>query len=198
VRVAVYARVSTLNGHQDPETQLIALRDYCKQREWTVAHEYVDKGVSGAKDSRPALNQLMTDAKRRRFDVCLVWKLDRFGRSTRHLVNALAEFNALGIAFVSMTDSLDTTTPQGRLMFAIISAMAEFERELIRERVKAGLRRARAKGHKPGFERQALDLGAIRERNDAGETIRQIAKSLGISAALIYRRFAEVKAKTTT
>lgn len=189
MRVGLYARVSTMNGHQDPETQLLALRDYCKQRGWDIVGEYVDKGVSGAKDSRPALNRLMLDAKRRKFDVVLIWKLDRFGRSLRHLVNALAEFEALGVAFVSMTDSLDMTTPQGRLMFGIISAMTEFERALIQERVKAGMRRAKSLGHLPGRKRQPLDIADIKNRHEVfGESYRQIAKRLGISPALITKR----------
>ncbi len=188
MRVAIYARVSTVNGHQDPETQLFALRELCQQRGWTIIEEYVDRGVSGAKESRPSLNRLMADAKRRRFDVVLVWKLDRFGRSLRHLVNSLGEFEALGIAFVSMTDSLDMTTPQGRLMFGIISSMTEFERELIRERVKAGMRRAKAKGSKIGRPSPILDLDAIRARITTGEQRQHIAADLGVSPALITKR----------
>lgn len=189
MKVALYARVSTTNGMQDPETQLVALREYCKQRGWDITEEYVDKGVSGAKESRPALNRLMLDAKRGRFEVVLVWKLDRFGRSLRHLVNSLAEFEALGIAFVSMTDSLDMTTPQGRLMFGIISAMTEFERALIVERVKAGMRHAKAKGSKIGRpQAKIFDLDAVRARIAAGELRQDIAKALGVSPALITKR----------
>src|SRR5580704_6331696 len=129
MRVAIYARVSTLNG-QDPEMQTRELKEYCQRRGWPIEGEYVDAGVSGAKDSRPELNRLMADAKRRKFDLILVWKLDRFGRSLRHLVNALAEFESLGIAFVSLSDNPDLSTASGRLMFNIIGAMAEFEREL--------------------------------------------------------------------
>jgi DNA invertase Pin-like site-specific DNA recombinase len=188
MKVALYARVSTVNGGQNPEMQLATLREYCQQRGWAIVEEYVDHGVSGAKESRPALNRLMTDAKRRRFEVVLVWKLDRFGRSLRHLVNSLAEFEALGIAFVSMTDSLDMTTPQGRLMFGIISSMTEFERSLIRERVKAGMKNAKAKGHLPGRKRQKLNLDSIRERITAGESMRTVAKTLSISPALLSKR----------
>jgi DNA invertase Pin-like site-specific DNA recombinase len=188
MKAALYARVSTVNGGQNPETQLFALREHCEHRGWAIAEEYVDNGVSGAKESRPALNRLMLDAKRRKFDVVLVWKLDRFGRSLRHLVNSLAEFEALGIAFVSMTDSLDMTTPQGRLMFGIISSMTEFERSLIRERVKAGMRNAKAKGHLPGRKRMKLDLNGIRARIQGGESLRQVARSLGISPALLSKR----------
>jgi len=144
-RVALYARVSTLNHNQDPELQLAELREYATRRGWAIAEEFVDRGVSGSKESRPALNRLMADAHRRRFDAVLVWKIDRFGRSLKHLVNALAELDARGVAFVSMRDNLDLTTPSGRLMFQIIGAMAEFERSLIQERVRAGLRNARAR-----------------------------------------------------
>ena len=126
-RVALYARVSTSNGQQDPEMQLRELREYAERRAWQIADIYTDT-VTGSKDSRPALNRLMNDAKQRRIDAVLVWKLDRFGRSLRHLVNALAELEALGVAFVSLRDNLDLTTPSGRLMFQIIGAMAEFER----------------------------------------------------------------------
>jgi DNA invertase Pin-like site-specific DNA recombinase len=126
------------------------LREYAARRGWLIVEEYTDQGVSGAKESRPALNRLMADAHRRRFDAVLVWKLDRFGRSLRHLVNALAEFEAVGVAFVSLRDNLDLSTPAGRLMFQIIGAMAEFERTLIAERVRAGMRNARAKGQRIG------------------------------------------------
>src|SRR5215467_7778123 len=145
MKAAIYCRVSTVGHGQDVGMQLRELREYCAARKWTIAAEYTDT-ASGAKDKRPGLNQLMVAAKSRRFDVVLVWKLDRFGRSLRHLVNALAELEAVGVAFVSMTDNVDLTTPAGRLMFQVIAAMGEFERELIRERVRAGLRNAQAKG----------------------------------------------------
>ena len=137
-RVALYARVSTHNG-QDPEVQLRDLREYAGRRGLEIVKEYTDVGISGSKDSRPMLNELVADAHRRRFDAVLVWKFDRFARSLRHLVNALAELEALGVAFISFRDNVDLSTPSGRLMFQIIGAMAEFERSLIQERVKAGL-----------------------------------------------------------
>ena len=147
--LALYAPVSTLNGNQDPEMQLRELREYADRRGWQAAGEYADHGVSGSKESRPELNRLMADAHRRRIDAILVWKIDRFGRSLKHLVNALADLGAYGVAFVSLRDNLDLSTPSGRLMFAVIGAMAEFERALIQERVKAGLRNAQAKGAAP-------------------------------------------------
>src|ERR1019366_9179207 len=148
-RVAIYARVSTLHG-QNPEMQLDELREYASRRGWSITREYVDQGISGSKESRPELNQLMDDAHRRKFDAVLVWKIDRFGRSLKHLVNALADLSAYGVAFVSLRDNIDLSTPSGRLMFQIIGAMAEFERSLIQEHVRAGLRNARAKGKKFG------------------------------------------------
>lgn len=155
-RVALYARVSTLNS-QDPEMQLSELREYAGRRGWQIANEYTDHGLSGCTESRPALNRMMSDAKRRRFDTILVWKIDRFGRSLKHLVNALAELAALGIAFVSLRDHLDLSTPSGRLMFQIIGAMAEFERALIQERVRAGILNAKAKGIRVGRPRVIVD-----------------------------------------
>ncbi len=159
--MALYARVSTSNGHQDPEMQLRELREYAGRRGWEIAGEYIDHGVSGSKESRPELNRLMTDAHRRRFDAVLVWKIDRFGRSLKHLVNALADLGAYGVAFVSLRDNLDLSTPSGRLMFQIIGAMAEFERALIQERVKAGLRNAQAKGKRLGRPRRVVDASRI-------------------------------------
>jgi DNA invertase Pin-like site-specific DNA recombinase len=128
---------------------------------WQITEEYIGHGVSGCKESRPALNRLMSDACRRRFDAILVWKIDRFGRSLKHLVNSLAELEALGVAFVSLRDNLDLSTPSGRLMFQIIGAMAEFERALIQERVRAGLRNARAKGRRLGRPRVIVDVSRI-------------------------------------
>jgi putative DNA-invertase from lambdoid prophage Rac len=151
-KVVLYARVSKLNGYQDPEVQLSALRAFCSARSWTVMHEYVDHGYSGSKTKRPALDKLMTAARTGSldFDAVLVWKIDRFGRSVQHLCNAVTELDEAGIAFISMTDNLDMSSPTGRLMFHMLSAMAEFERALIQERIKSGLRHARAKGHIPG------------------------------------------------
>lgn len=187
MKTAIYARVSTNSNGQSPEMQLRELRGYCERRSWTVASEYIDTGISGAKDSRPELNRLMADAHKRRFDAVLVWKLDRFGRSLKHLVNALAEFEALGIAFVSLTDHLDLSTPQGRLMFGIIGAMAEFERSLIQQRVKAGIENARAKGKRIGRKPIALDLPRLRALRSEGRTIRQIASALGCSRSLVHK-----------
>jgi DNA invertase Pin-like site-specific DNA recombinase len=153
MRVALYARCSTLDKGQDPELQLSAMREHCARRGWDIVGEFVDQGISGAKESRPALNKLMRDAHSRKFDAVMVWKLDRFARSLKHLVNALADLEALGVAFVSLSDNLDLSTPSGRLMFQIIGAMGEFERALIRERVIAGMAHAKAKGVRVGRPR---------------------------------------------
>jgi DNA invertase Pin-like site-specific DNA recombinase len=185
-RVALYARVSTSNGQQDPEMQLRELREYAKHRGLIIIGEYVDR-MSGSKDSRPALNQLMTDASRRKFDTVLVWKLDRFGRSLRHLVNAIAELEALGVAFISFRDNLDLSTPSGRLMFHVVSAMAEFERALIQERVKAGLRNAKAKGKRLGRPRADVDLSQVEALRASGASWREIAGKLGIGLGTVHR-----------
>jgi DNA invertase Pin-like site-specific DNA recombinase len=179
-RVALYARVSTLNG-QDPEMQLRELREYASRRGWTITSEYVDQGVSGSKESRPELNQLMADAHRRKFDAVLVWKIDRFGRSLKHLVNALADLCAYGVAFVSFRDNLDLSTPSGRLMFQIIGAMAEFERSLIQERVRAGLRNARAKGKKFGRPRAQVDAVRVAALRQEGLSWSQVCRTLNVS-----------------
>jgi DNA invertase Pin-like site-specific DNA recombinase len=185
-RVALYARVSTNHG-QDPELQLRELREYASRRSWVIIEEYVDRGVSGSKQSRPALNRLMTDAHRRKFDAVLVWKLDRFGRSLRHLVNALAELEARGVGFVSLRDNLDLGTPSGRLMFQVIGAMAEFERSLIQERVKAGLRNAKAKGKKLGRPRLDVDEDKIQELRASGASWRAIARKMGVGTGTVLR-----------
>src|SRR5215467_583323 len=180
MRVAIYARVSTTSG-QSPEMQLSDLREYASRRGWEVFAEYVDNGVSGMKESRPELNRLMADAHRRHFDVVLCWKIDRFGRSLKHLVNALADLDAYGVAFVSLRDNLDLGTPSGRLMMQLLGAMAEFERNLIQERVKAGLAHARAKGVKLGRPGRQLDVSQVHALHSAGASIRQIAAQLGSS-----------------
>jgi DNA invertase Pin-like site-specific DNA recombinase len=185
-RVALYARVSTLNG-QDPEMQLSELREYASRRGWSITREYVDQGVSGSKESRPELNQLMSDAHRRKFDAVLVWKIDRFGRSLKHLVNALADLCAYGVAFISFRDNLDLSTPSGRLMFQIIGAMAEFEQSLIQERVKAGLRNARAKGRRLGRPPVRADIPEIHRLRSQGLSWRAIALKLGLGLGTVVR-----------
>src|SRR6266550_1823610 len=180
MKAAIYARVSTANHGQDVSMQTRELREYCERRGFEIADEYTDIGVSGSKGSRPELNRLMADAKQRRFDAVCVWKLDRFGRSLRHLVNALADLESLGVSFVSIKDNLDLSTPSGRLMFQIIGAMAEFERSLIQERVKAGLRNARAKGKTLGRPRAVVSESKINSLRASGASWREVAKQLGV------------------
>jgi len=150
MRVAIYARVSTIGNGQSPEMQVRELREYCHRRGWEISGEYVDNGFSGAKDSRPELNRLMADAHKRRFDTVCVWKFDRFARSVSHLLRALETFKALGIEFVSFSEQMDTSTTTSKMIFTVLGAVAELERSLIAERVRAGLRNARAKGKRLG------------------------------------------------
>src|ERR1700674_2919205 len=151
MRVAIYGRVST--AEQNAAMQIEELRAYCGRRQWEIVEEFIGAGVSGSKESRPALNRLLADAKRRRFDTVLVYRYDRFARSLRQLVNALSEFDALGIHFVSLHEGVDTSTPNGRLVFGIFASIAEFERELIRSRVRSGIAAARARGKRIGRPR---------------------------------------------
>jgi DNA invertase Pin-like site-specific DNA recombinase len=183
MRAAAYARVSTLD--QEPENQLRELRRYVEARGW-AAVEYVDRGVSGSKDRRPALDQLLADAKRRRFDVLVCWRLDRLGRNLRHLITLLDDLQALGVAFVSLAEGIDATTPAGKLQMHILGAIAEFERERIRERVLAGLQRARAQGRRLGRPRSQPALIAI-----PGGSVRAAARVWGISKSTAARWISE-------
>jgi DNA invertase Pin-like site-specific DNA recombinase len=155
----------------------------------------VDHGVSGSRESRPALNELMDGARQRKFDAVLVWKLDRFGRSLRHLVNALADLEGYGVAFISLRDNLDLSTPSGRLMFHIIGAMAQFERSLIQERVRAGLRNARSKGRKLGRPKLILDAARIAAVRSKGRSWASVATELGVGEATVRRAAASAPAK---
>lgn len=186
MRVALYARVSILNG-QNPENQLGELREYASRRGWEVIDEYVDAGVSGSKDSRPSLNRLMSHAHQRKFDGICVWKLDRFGRSLKHLVTAISELEALGVTFISLKDNWDLSTPSGRLMFQIVGAMAEFERELIRERIRAGMRRRKLEGYVLGRAPLNVDHKAIVADRVRGMSLTQVARKYSVSRATVVR-----------
>jgi len=190
MKVAIYARVSTANNGQDPAMQTRELREYCERRGWIAAGEYVDVGISGAKDRRPELDRLMADAHKRRFDVVAVWKFDRFARSVSHLLRALDTFRVLGIEFVSLSESLDTATPAGRMVFTVLGAVAELERSLIAERVRAGLRNARAKGKKLGRPLLIVDRTRIDRLRSQGRTVREIATELGYSRSLVHKTLA--------
>jgi len=189
-RVALYARVSTTD--QSTESQLLDLKRYVSERGWNIYQEYVDEGISGTKDSRPALNELMNDAKKRRFDVVLVWRFDRFARSTKHLILALEEFKNLGIDFVSYQENIDTSSPLGSAIFTIISAVAQLERDIIAERVKAGLRRAKENGKRLGRPKTSVDVEKLRQLRSEGFSLRLIAGQVGIS----HTKVAQMLAKT--
>lgn len=183
MRAAIYARVSTLD--QEPENQLQELRRYIAARGWTAV-EYVDRGESGAKDRRPQLDRLVADAKRRRFDVVVCWRLDRLGRSLRHLILLIDELHALGVSFVSLSEGIDATTPAGRLQLHVLGAIAEFERDRIRERVLAGLQRARMQGKRLGRPRTRPAMIDV-----PGGTVRAAAQAWGVSKTTAAKWIAE-------
>jgi DNA invertase Pin-like site-specific DNA recombinase len=187
MRAALYARVSTSNHGQDVGMQTRELREYCERRGWQIVGEYLDEGISGAKDSRPELNRLMADAHKRRFDAVIVWRFDRFARSVSHLLRALETFNALGVAFVSLSEQIDTTTPTGKMIFTVLGAVAELERSLIAERVRAGLRNARAKGKQLGRPRVVVDTARIRALRAQGLSWPAIARETGLSVGTVYQ-----------
>jgi DNA invertase Pin-like site-specific DNA recombinase len=197
VRVALYVRCSTLD--QDTDLQARELRVYAEKRGWVIVDEYTDKGVSGAKARRPSLDQLMAGARRREFDTVAVWRFDRFARSVRHLLTALDEFNALGVSFVSLRESIDFGTPLGRAMFTIVGAMAELEREIIRERVCAGVAKARAKGRRLGRPQRWNTAQITKAENlrAAGKSWREIAMTVGLPVRTV-RRAVAVVAKSPT
>jgi putative DNA-invertase from lambdoid prophage Rac len=192
MNIAIYARVSTNNKGQDVDMQLIDMRKSIESKGWGLFKEYVDRGVSGSKSSRPQLDKLMRDASEKKFDAVLVWKLDRFGRSVRHLVNAIAELESFGVAFISLKDSIDLTTAQGRLMFQIIAAMAEFERELIRERVKAGMANARTKGKQIGRPSLGINRDEVVALKASGKSWAEVSDALYCSPATAKRAYGSV------
>src|SRR5271154_6113992 len=192
LRVAVYARVSTIGNGQSPEMQLRELREHCDRRGWQISCEYVDEGISGSKEKRPRLDTLMADAHRRKFDAVIVWRFDRFARSVSHLLRALETFNALGIAFVSLSENLDTSTPAGRMVFTVLGAVAELERSLIAERVRAGLRNAKAKGKRLGRPRVNVDASHMARLRTQGRSWREIVAETGVSKGSAQRAFASL------
>ena len=204
-RIALYARVSTskcekcgkrhsdhheILDHeyrgQDSEVQLRELREYVELRGWQITEIYTDS-VSGTKNSRPGLDKLMSDAARRRFDVVVVWRFDRFARSVSHLLRALEQFQSLGIDFISLSENVDTSTPTGKMIFTVLGAVAELERSLIVERVKAGIRNARAKGKKLGRPRADVRESQIEALRASGASWRAIAKEMGVGVGTVHR-----------
>jgi DNA invertase Pin-like site-specific DNA recombinase len=185
-RVGLYARVSTMNG-QDPNVQLLELREYCQRRNFEIAEEFVDKGISGSRERRPGLDRLMVVCRKRLLDGVVVYRYDRFARSLRQLVNALEEFRALDIDFISIHEGVDTSTPNGRLVFGIFASIAEFERELIRDRVRSGLAAAKARGKKLGRPRVDADVERIASLRASGASWRAISRRTGVSVRTILR-----------
>jgi len=193
MRAALYARVSTTDKGQDSDLQLQELREYATRRGW-AAQEYVDDGVSGAATKRPALDELLRAARSRKVDTIIVWRLDRLGRSLSHLLAMLNEFESLGVKFISLRENIDMSTPTGRLMAHLLGAFAEFEREIIRERVRAGIATARRKGKKVGRAPTApIVLQQIIELHATGMSMRKIAKKTKSSLAVVQRTLANYK-----
>jgi len=186
---AIYARVST--SDQNCDMQLRDLREYCQRRAWKAV-EYVDTGVSGVKASRDQLDRLMADARRRRVDVVICWRFDRFARSTKHLLNALEEFQSLGVGFVSHQETIDSTTPMGKMMFTVISALAEFERSVLIERVRAGIDTARSKGKTLGRPRRVFRRDVAVELRAAGYSWRRLSRELRIPVSTLREACAEM------
>jgi DNA invertase Pin-like site-specific DNA recombinase len=194
MRIGIYARVSTKD--QSCEMQLRDLRAYCTARQLEVVREYVDLGQSGTKDSRPQLNALMDDARKRRLDAVLCWRFDRFARSTKHLLCALEEFRSLGLGFISYQENIQTDSPIGQALFVIIAAVAQLERDLICERVTAGIRNARANGKRLGRPRQYVDPDSIRELQASGLSLRQVAAQLNVGYGTVRARLQSSERKS--
>lgn len=185
MKAALYARVST--SDQNCEMQLRELREYCVRRGWDIAGEHIDTGWSGAKASRPQLDRLMQDARRRRFDTVLVWKLDRWGRSLAHLVQSIQELSGLGVRFIAITQNIDTdeSNPMARLLMHLMGAFAEFEREMIRDRTVSGVRAAKARGKVLGRPRRVFRRDEVVSMRAAGSSWSMIARALGVPVSTV-------------
>jgi DNA invertase Pin-like site-specific DNA recombinase len=186
MKTAIYARCSTGSGNQSPDSQLHEIREYCSHRKWQITQEYVDLGISGAKERRPELDKLLADAHRRRFSAIVVFRFDRMSRSVSHLLRTLETLRALGIEFVSLSEQIDTSTPAGKMIFTVLGAVAELERSLIAERVRAGLRNARAKGKTLGRPRKIANSEEIKRLRSQGASWRAVGTALGVSAATAF------------
>jgi DNA invertase Pin-like site-specific DNA recombinase len=189
-RALLYGRCSTKDKGQDPEMQMRELREFCLRRGWTIAGEYVDNGVSGAKQDRPELNRLMEDAAAGKGDVVAVWKFDRMARSVSHLLRVLETFNEGGLQFCSLSEQIDTTTPAGKMVFTVLGAVAELERSLIAERVRAGLRNARAKGKTLGRPVIAVDPEEVKRMRAQGQSWKKVASHFGVSIGRAFKALA--------
>jgi DNA invertase Pin-like site-specific DNA recombinase len=175
--------------------QVREFQEFCGSRKWIVADQYIDKGISGSKERRPQLDRLMADARKRKFDAVLVYRFDRFARSMRQLVNALAEFQSLGIEFISLHEGIDTSTPNGRLVFGIMASIAEFERELIRDRVRSGIQQARARGKRLGRPRVHVNAAKIASLRQQDRSWSEISTETGLSAGVVKRAFYSLSKK---
>jgi DNA invertase Pin-like site-specific DNA recombinase len=199
-KAAIYARVSARKKGQDPRMQIKELREYCRRRGWNIVGEFIDHGVSGRQDTRPALDRLMQDCRKRLVDAVIVYRYDRFARSLRHLVNALSEFDSLGIHFISLHEGVDTTTPNGRLVFGIFATIAEFEQELIRDRIRSGLELARARGKTLGRPKTVCKLNEeqvtqLKKDHSQGKiSLRALARKYNVSLWRAYLLCAKKKA----
>jgi len=185
MRVAIYIRVSTIKQEGGVETQRQELEGYCQRRGFEIVEVYEDIGESGAKDNRPALEKLMQDARKRHFDAVIVQRLDRLGRSVRHLLHTLDELQSLGIDFISIHQGIDTTTPSGRMILAFLGAISEYARELIKERVRAGLERAKRQGKRLGRKPLKIDENLIESLRNKNKSIREIARIVGCSKSKV-------------
>jgi DNA invertase Pin-like site-specific DNA recombinase len=185
-RAALYMRVSTKGHSQTTETQALALREYAAHRGFNITAEYEDIGISGSKDSRPALDRLMKDARARKFDLVIVARFDRFARSVSHLLRALEEFSHLGVDFVSLSESVDTSTPMGKMIFTVLGAVAELERNLIKERIYMGLGRARKQGKQLGRPKRVFDRERARTMLQS-MSVREVARKLNVSRGVVER-----------
>ena len=194
MRVALYARVSTKD--QNCDMQLRDLRAYCVARNYEDVTEFVDAGISGSKQSRPELDRMMNLARKRKLDAVICWRFDRFARSTKHLVTALDEFRSLGIAFISYQENLDTSSPLGQAIFTIVAAVAQLERDLIRERITAGVRNAKAKGKRLGRPARKYDIDEIVRQRAEGIPLDQIAKNQSLGYGTVRKALAGAKLKS--
>ena len=191
-RTALYCRVSTVDQH--PETQLSELRQFAANKGFQVVGEYIDHGYCGVRARRPELDRMMDDARRHRFDVLLVWSCDRLARSTKHLLQTIDELNGMGVQFLSQREAIDTEGPLGRAILVIVSAMAELERCIIIERVRAGMRRARLEGRQIGRARLDVNRDQVIRDRRSGMSLTQVAKKHGISRASVCRLVKESSA----
>ena len=188
--IAVYGRISTLD--QNVESQLLSVRKYCSNQDWTIGKEYIDEGVSGTKDSRLALDQLKADCMKGKIRTVVCYKFDRIARSTSHLLECLSLFQRYGVDFVSVTEGVDTSTSVGKMVYTFLGAIAEFERSLIQERVKSGIQRAKDAGVHCGRPRKGFDVSEAIKLQSDGWSLRRIADKLGVSYGTVNRALKSV------